>query len=85
MQTVLVKTRMSSGGWSARAGRGKAAAAASCTCGAAEAAQRAAAKYFRIDACNVIRPEDLRVTEIKLKDAGYGQQQFRVDLPDTPR
>lgn len=83
MQSVIVKTRYYGGCWNARAGRGKAAKSASSTSTAKKAAQRAGAKYFGIDACNVIKAHELPVTEIALKNASDGHQQFRVDLPDA--
>lgn len=57
--TVTVKVRYSGGTYLARAGRGKAAATASATGLMSQAARRAAAKFFRLDASNVQTADDI--------------------------
>lgn len=64
MSTVLVKIRQAGGTYVARAGRGRKATTASCTGLEVFAAQRAAAKYFRLDACNVQTESDIVIEDI---------------------
>lgn len=84
MKTVTVKTRMSGGTWLARAGHGRRACTASCTMGAEQAARSAAAKFFRIDACNVLTADDLIVR--RLPDAvlnlNYSEDLWSIAMPE---
>lgn len=57
--TVTVKVRYSGGTYLARAGRGKAATSASATGLRSQAARRAAAKFFKLDASNVQTADDV--------------------------
>ena len=59
MNRVNVKVRCSGGTYLARAGRGKHACSASATGLKAQAARRAAARFFRLDACNVQTADDI--------------------------
>lgn len=63
-RTVQVKVRYYGGAYLARAGRGKSARSGSSTATEAYAVQAAAAKYFRLDACNVQTAADIEVREI---------------------
>lgn len=64
MNTVLVKIRQSGGTYLARAGRARKAKTASCTSSEVFAAQRAAAKYFHLDACNVQTADDILIEDL---------------------
>ncbi len=75
MNSVLVKIRQSGGTYLARAGRGRKAKTASCTSLEVTAAQRAAAKYFGLDSCNVQKESD-----IVIEDTGKG---LRVGCRDA--
>lgn len=79
--TVLVKTRMSGAIYSARAGRGKAAKAATCTMDHPEAARRAAAKFFRLDACNVQTADDIELRLVSSADGWPYVHVYRATLP----
>lgn len=84
MSAVTVKTRLAGGTWLARAGHGRRACTASCTMGAEHAARAAAAKLFRIDACNVLTADDLIVRRLPETGRGlnYGEALWSVSLPE---
>lgn len=68
--SVKVVACFRGGAYVARAGRGKAATSASSTDRPQIAARRAAAKYFRIDACNVQTEDDIQLAAIPVVN-GY--------------
>lgn len=78
MSSVIVKVRMDGFGYVARAGRGKAARSASSTSDAGTAARRAAAKFFRLDACNVQTERDI-VLEMQSQVGPI----YRATLPEN--
>lgn len=79
--TCLVKVRPYSDGYIARAGRGRTAKTASCTMSAEAAARSAAAKFFRLDSCNVQTASDIRLSHPTFS-ALSGTHQFRAELPE---
>lgn len=80
MKSVTVKITFRGGSWSARAGRGAKAKNASSTSDAETAAQRAAAKWFGIDECNLLRPDDLTVRGLGSAH-GTEMQEVTVTMP----
>ena len=79
LPTVRVMVRYYGGAWVARAGRGKKGKSASSTDRATVAAQRAAAKYFGLDASNVQTPADIVLT--LLVDGTQGAALYTATLP----
>lgn len=84
MKTITVTTRFSGGGYAARAGRGKKAKAATCTSSPQEAARRAAAKFFHLDACNVQTPADIALVETGCQVHPPFARTYTATLPDLP-
>ena len=79
--TCLVKVRPSCDGYIARAGRGARAKTASCTMSPEAAARSAAAKFFRLDSCNVQTAADIRLSG-GTESALSGARLFQAELPE---
>lgn len=81
MKTCTVQVRYAGNGYTARAGRGKKAKTASATSDPATAAQRAAAKFFHLDSCNIQTAADIIVTGRFTHNEGGT---YTATLPDLP-
>lgn len=88
MKSVTVKITFRGGSWHARAGRGAKACTATTSYDAHAAAQRAAAKAFGIDECNLLRPQDLTVKGLESRYRTEPQEvtvEMPYDLTPTER
>lgn len=79
--SVSVYVCQAGGGYRARAGRGKRATIATCTSSDIDAVQRAAAKYFKLDPSNTVKPGDLGVEFVSATNARPSVSLYTVTLP----